>query len=179
MESRAQTGVVRHACENGAYEPGKYFCRLIELSMSRRWSFPPYTQPSHWKVPGGRGKFYSNLDVFTPDLTSGATALGFITLSIIWWIWEIPGLGLWWSQPLAALAAVNSSSCRFAPPYQDLAGQPLITFCLALMPLAIQRFFGEPPNWRAFTLFMLVYLLILCWSVIFNDKMAPGCCWPA
>ena len=41
------------------------------------------------------------------------------------------------------------------------------------MPLAIQRFFGEPPNWRAFTLFMLVYLLILCWSVIFNDKMAP------
>ena len=55
----------------------------------------------------------------------------------------------------------------------------LITFCLALMPLAIQRFFGEPPNWRAFTLFMLVYLLILCWSVIFNDKMAPRCCWPA
>ena len=41
------------------------------------------------------------------------------------------------------------------------------------MPLALQRFFGEPPNWRAFAIFMLVYLLILCWSVLFNDEMAP------
>ncbi|BDS30017.1 hypothetical protein [Aeromonas caviae] len=68
----------------------------------------------------------------------------------------------------------RSSSCRHFPHIAGIwLANLLITFCLALMPLAIQRFFGEPPNWRAFTLFMLVYLLILCWSVIFNDKMAP------
>lgn len=49
----------------------------------------------------------------------------------------------------------------------------LITLCIALMPLALQRFFGESPNWRAFALFMVIYLLILCWSVLFNDHMAP------
>jgi L-asparagine transporter-like permease len=47
----------------------------------------------------------------------------------------------------------------------------LITLCIALMPLALQRFFGESPNWRAFALFMVIYLLILCWSVLFNDHL--------
>nr|WP_234932783.1 hypothetical protein [Aeromonas caviae] len=80
-------------------------------------------------------------------------------------------------QPLCPGGAIALLHAGIFPISRGLANL-LITFCLALMPLAIQRF-GEPPNWRAFTLFMLVYLLILCWSVIFNDKMAPGCCWPA
>ena len=118
-----------------------------------------------------------NLDVFTLMLMAlGGYSLGFITLSIIWWTHrEIPGLGLWWWSSLCALAAQSLFFMQAFSPH--IAGiwlaNLLITFCLALMPLAIQRFFGEPPNWRAFTLFMLVYLLILCWSVIFNDKMAP------
>lgn len=118
-----------------------------------------------------------NLDVFTPMLMAlGGYSLGFITLSIIWWTHrEIPGLGLWWWSSLCALAAQSLFFMQaFAPHIAGIwLANLLITFCLALMPLAIQRFFGEPPNWRAFTLFMLVYLLILCWSVIFNDKMAP------
>lgn len=124
-----------------------------------------------------------NLDVFTLMLMAlGGYSLGFITLSIIWSTHrEIPGLGLWWWSSLCALAAQSLFFMQaFAPHIAGIwLANLLITFCLALMPLAIQRFFGEPPNWRAFTLFMLVYLLILCWSVIFNDKMAPGCCWPA
>ncbi|WP_324050159.1 GGDEF domain-containing protein [Aeromonas caviae] len=118
-----------------------------------------------------------NLDVFTLMLMAlGGYSLGFITLSIIWSTHrEIPGLGLWWWSSLCALAAQSLFFMQaFAPHIAGIwLANLLITFCLALMPLAIQRFFGEPPNWRAFTLFMLVYLLILCWSVIFNDKMAP------
>lgn len=117
------------------------------------------------------------LDVFTLMLMAlGGYSLGFITLSIIWATHrEIPGLGLWWWSSLCALAAQSLFFLQaFAP---NLAGiwlaNLLITFCIALMPLALQRFFGQAPSWRAFTLFMLAYVLILSWTVLFNDHMAP------
>ena len=50
----------------------------------------------------------------------------------------------------------------------------LITFCLALMPLCHPALLRGAAKLAGIHLFMLVYLLILCWSVIFNDKMAPG-----
>ncbi|WP_111910097.1 GGDEF domain-containing protein [Aeromonas media] len=118
-----------------------------------------------------------NLDVFTLMLMAlGGYSLGFITLSIIWSTHrEIPGLGLWWWSSLCALAAQSLFFMQaFAPHIAGIwLANLLITLCIALMPLALQRFFGEPPNWRAFAIFMLVYLLILCWSVLFNDEMAP------
>ncbi|MFR9702624.1 GGDEF domain-containing protein [Aeromonas sanarellii] len=118
-----------------------------------------------------------NLDVFTLMLMAlGGYSLGFITLSIIWSTHrEIPGLGLWWWSSLCALAAQSLFFLQAFSPH--MAGiwlaNLLITLCIALMPLAIQRFFGEPPNWRAFALFMAIYVPILCWSVLFNDHMAP------
>ena len=118
-----------------------------------------------------------NLDIFTlMFMALGGYSLGFITLSIIWSTHrEIPGLGLWWWSSLCALAAQSLFFLQaFAPHMAGIwLANLLITLCIALMPLALQRFFGEPPNWRAFALFMLVYLLILCWSVLFNDEMAP------
>jgi len=118
-----------------------------------------------------------NLDVFTLMLMAlGGYSLGFITLSIIWSTHrEIPGLGLWWWSSLCALAAQSLFFLQaFAPHMAGIwLANLLITLCIALMPLAIQRFFGEPPNWRAFALFMAIYVPILCWSVLFNDHMAP------
>jgi diguanylate cyclase len=117
------------------------------------------------------------LDVFTLMLMAlGGYGLGFITLSIIWATHrEIPGLGLWWWSSLCALAAQSLFFLQaFAP---NIAGiwlaNLLITFCIALMPLALQRFFGQAPSWRAFTLFMVVYVVLLSWSVLFNNDMAP------
>ncbi|MGE6109047.1 GGDEF domain-containing protein [Aeromonas sobria] len=118
-----------------------------------------------------------NLDVFTLMLMAlGGYSLGFITLSIIWTTHrEIPGLGFWWWSSLCALAAQSLFFLQAFTPH--IAGiwlaNLLITLCIALMPLALQRFFGVSPNWRAFVLFMLIYLLLLCWSVMFNDEMAP------
>ncbi|UBO75416.1 GGDEF domain-containing protein [Aeromonas rivuli] len=118
-----------------------------------------------------------NLDVFTLMLMAlGGYSLGFITLSIIWLTHrEIPGLGFWWWSSLCALAAQSLFFMQAFSPH--IAGiwlaNLLITLCIALMPLALQRFFGESPNWRAFALFMLIYLLLLCWSVLANDEMAP------
>ena len=117
------------------------------------------------------------LDVFTLMLMAlGGYALGFITLSIIWLTHrEIPGLGLWWWSSLCALAAQSLFFLQAFVP--NMAGiwlaNLLITLCIALMPLALQCFFGKAPSWRAFALFMLVYVLLLSWSVLFNDGMAP------
>lgn len=117
------------------------------------------------------------LDVFTLMLMAlGGYSLGFITLSIIWATHrEIPGLGLWWWSSLCALAAQSLFFLQaFAP---NMAGiwlaNLLITLCIALMPLALQRFFGESPHWRAFGLFMVIYVLLLSWSILFNEQMAP------
>lgn len=117
------------------------------------------------------------LDVFTLMLMAlGGYGLGFITLSIIWSTHrEIPGLGLWWWSSLCALAAQSLFFLQAFMP--NMAGiwlaNLLITLCIALMPLALQRFFGEPPAWRAFAIFMVIYLLILSWSIAFNHEMAP------
>ncbi len=117
------------------------------------------------------------LDVFTLMIMAlGGYSLGFITLSIIWSTHrEIPGLGLWWWSSLCALAAQSLFTLQAFMP--NLAGiwlaNLLITVCLALMPLALQRFFGKPLSWRATALFMLIYVLILSWSILFNEQMAP------
>lgn len=117
------------------------------------------------------------LDVFTLMVMAlGGYSLGFITLSIIWLTHrEIPGLGFWWWSSLCALAAQSLFSLQAFMP--NLAGiwlaNLLITVCIALMPLALQRFFGKPLSWGASALFMLVYVLILSWSILFNDHMAP------
>lgn len=117
------------------------------------------------------------LDVFTLMLMAlGGYGLGFITLSIIWLTHrEIPGLGLWWWSSLCALAAQSLFFLQAFMP--NMAGiwlaNLLITFCIALMPLALQCFFDKAPSWRAFASFMLVYVLLLSWSVLFNAEMAP------
>lgn len=117
------------------------------------------------------------LDVFTLMIMAlGGYSLGFITLSIIWSTHrEIPGLGLWWWSSLCALVAQSLFSLQALMP--NLAGiwlaNLLITVCIALMPLALQRFFGKPLSWRATTLFMLIYVLTLSWSILFNEQMAP------
>lgn len=117
------------------------------------------------------------LDVFTLMLMAlGGYGLGFITLSIIWTTHrEIPGLGLWWWSGACALAAQSLFFLQAFMP--NMAGiwlaNLLITLCIALMPLALQRFFGESPSWRAFAIFMVIYLLLLSWCVAFNHEMAP------
>ncbi|MCH7371082.1 MULTISPECIES: sensor domain-containing diguanylate cyclase [Aeromonas] len=117
------------------------------------------------------------LDVFTLMLMAlGGYALGFITLSIIWLTHrEIPGLGLWWWSSLCALAAQSLFFLQaFMPNMTGIwLANLLITLCIALMPLALQRFFDKAPSWRAFAAFMVVYVLLLSWSVLFNDEMAP------
>ncbi|HHW4400959.1 TPA: diguanylate cyclase [Aeromonas hydrophila] len=117
------------------------------------------------------------LDVFTLMIMAlGGYSLGFITLSIIWSTHrEIPGLGYWWWSSLFALAAQSLFTLQAFMP--SLAGiwlaNLLITVCIALMPLALQRFFGQPLSWSASGWFMLIYVLILSWSIAFNDQMAP------
>ncbi|WP_421237069.1 GGDEF domain-containing protein [Aeromonas jandaei] len=110
------------------------------------------------------------LDVFTLMLMAlGGYSLGFITLSIIWSTHrEIPGIGYWWWSALCALVAQTLFSLQafFPSPSGIWLANTLITLCIALMPLALQRFFGQPPNWRAGVLFMLVYLLILSWCIV-------------
>lgn len=117
------------------------------------------------------------LDVFTLMVMAvGGYSLGFITLSIIWLTHkEIPGVGLWWWSSLCALVAQSLFFWQAFMP--NLAGiwlaNLLITICVALMPLALQRFFGQPLNWQAMALFMLIYLLLLSWSIMFNSSMVP------
>jgi hypothetical protein len=143
---------------NGACESGKYFCPAHRLPLCLVMGFP-YTQPSPLEGSGMDASILLNLDVFTLMLMAlGGYSLGFITLSIIWSTHrEIPGPGSGGGPASVPWRRNRSSSCRHFSPYRGIwLANLLITFCLALMPLAIQRFFGEPPNWRAFT--------SSCWS---------------
>ncbi len=110
------------------------------------------------------------LDVFTLMVMAlGGYSLGFITLSIIWSTHrEIPGIGLWWWSSLCALVAqiLFSLQAFFPSPSGIWLANTLITLCIVLMPPALQRFFGQPPNWRAGGLFMSVYLLLLSWCIV-------------
>lgn len=154
---------------------GHFYCKNNQTPLGLgKWL--SYTQLPSLHGFGMDASLLLKLDIFTLMIMAlCGYCLAFLTLSIIRVTHhDIPGVGVWWwSSLFAMLGQAGFASLLLTPtPYGSWVGNVFLIFHVLLLLVAQRCFFRQSPGWRGCWGFILLFALIMTWSVAIDGRIA-------